>query len=191
MIVSYGVNYFWGFLARGDIGLLPPKPGGTYFCFFSAGFRIWRMLALGPHGWMWSGMYLERAEQALVDAHHSTRVVELAAVVWCGKECDKLALREELVAILNDLMRTADEIHVVLLQEARYDVWAKRETDTSIVLTPPSDVFVGIGPQKIAQETAVGNLRKSVWTVCDNQIHRLGLDSRQWGASHGGSAPLS
>jgi hypothetical protein len=59
--------------------------------------------------------YLERTEQTLVDAHHGSGIVKLATVVGCTKQRNKLALREELVAILHDLMGATDEVHVVLL----------------------------------------------------------------------------
>jgi len=59
--------------------------------------------------------YLEGTEQALINAHHGSGVVEFATVVGCTKQRNKLALREELVAILHDLMGAADEVHVVLL----------------------------------------------------------------------------
>jgi hypothetical protein len=95
--------------------------------------------------------YLEGAEQAFVDAHHRTSVVELAAVVRCAEQGDELALREELVPVLYDLMGSTDEIHVVLLEEARYNVRTECEADTSIVLTPSGDVFIRVGPQEIAE----------------------------------------
>jgi len=60
-------------------------------------------------------------------------------------------------------MSSADEIHVVLLKEARYDVWAECEGDTSVVFAPARDVLVRVGPQKIAEKTAVGNLCVSVF----------------------------
>jgi len=52
----------------------------------------------------------------------------------------------------------ADKVHIVFLQEARYDVRAEGEGDTAVIFTPSSDVFVGIGPQQIAEKTAIGNL---------------------------------
>lgn len=58
---------------------------------------------------------LEGAQQTLVDAHHGTGIVKLATVVGSTEECDKLALGEELVAVLNNLVGTTDEIHVMLL----------------------------------------------------------------------------
>jgi ATP-dependent helicase YprA (DUF1998 family) len=103
---------------------------------------------------------LERAQQALVDTHHRTCVVELATVVRRGEEGDELAFAEELVAVFDDLVGTTDEVHVVFLKEAGDDVRAEGEGDTAIVLAPACDVLVGIGPEKIAKQTAVGNLQK-------------------------------
>jgi hypothetical protein len=73
-----------------------------------------------------------------------------------------LTLREELVAIFHDLMRTADEVHVVLLQEAGDHIRPECEAYTSVVLTPPGDVLVWVGPQEIAEKTAIGDLYVSV-----------------------------
>ena len=101
---------------------------------------------------------LERAEQALIDAHHSACVVEFAAVVRCREERNELPLGEELVPIFDDLVRTADQIHVVLLQKAGHDIRPECERDTAIVFAPPSDVLVWVRPQQVAQQTAVRNL---------------------------------
>ena len=101
---------------------------------------------------------LERAEQALIHAHHGTGVVELAAVVGSAEQRNELTLREELIAILNDLMRAADEIHVVFLEEARDDVGTEREGNATVVFGPARDILVGVGPQQVAEETAVGDL---------------------------------
>jgi hypothetical protein len=43
-------------------------------------------------------------------------------------------------------MSTADEIHVMLLEEAGYNIRAKGERNTSIIFTPAGDVLVRIGP---------------------------------------------
>ena len=64
---------------------------------------------------MFVSTYLERAEQAFVDAHHCTCIVEFTAVVRCTEQCDKLTLRKELVAVFYDLMSTTDQVHVVFL----------------------------------------------------------------------------
>jgi len=69
-----------------------------------------------------------------------------------------LPLREKLVSVLDDLMGAADKVHIVFLQKARYDVRAEGEGDTTVVFTPSSNIFVGIGPQQIAEKTAIRNL---------------------------------
>lgn len=43
-----------------------------------------------------------------------TGVVKLAAVVGRGEERDELPLGEELVAVLDDLVRAADQVELVL-----------------------------------------------------------------------------
>jgi len=101
---------------------------------------------------------LERTQQTLVDAHHGTCIVKFTAVVGCAEQCYELALREEFVTIFYNLMRTADEVHVVLLQEARHYIWTKGKADTSIVLAPSGNVLVWVGPKEIAEKTAVGNI---------------------------------
>lgn len=101
---------------------------------------------------------LEGAEQALVDAHHGTRVVEFAAVVGSTEESDQLTLREELVPVLDDLMGAADKIHVVFLEETRDDIRTEGERHSTVVFAPSSDILVGIGPEKITEQAAVGDL---------------------------------
>jgi len=105
-----------------------------------------------------SGTYLERTQQALVHAHHCSCIVKFPAIIGCTEQRDQLPLREKLVSVLDDLMGAADEVHIVFLQEARYHVGAEGEGDTAVIFTPSSDVFVRVGPQQIAEKTAIGNL---------------------------------
>jgi hypothetical protein len=61
---------------------------------------------------------------------------------------------------------TADQVHVVFLQEARDNVRTECETDTSVVFAPASDVLVRIGPQEIAEKTAVRDLSSQyTWAI--------------------------
>lgn len=76
----------------------------------------------------------------------------LSAIVGGREEGDELPLREELVAVLDDLVRAADEVHVVLLEEARDDVGPKGEADPPVVFGPAGDVLVRIGPEQVAQQ---------------------------------------
>lgn len=104
---------------------------------------------------------LERAEQAFVDTHHGTGVVKLSAVIGRAEQGNELAFRKELVTILDDLMGTTYEIHVMLLQESGHYIWAEREGHTTVVFAPPGDVLVRIGPEKVAEQTAIGDLKNS------------------------------
>lgn len=101
---------------------------------------------------------LEGAQETLIDRHHGSSIIELATVVWSREERHELAFGEKLVSVLHDLVGTAYEVHVMLLQESGDDVRAEGEGDTAIVFAPPSDVFVWIRPEQVAQKTAVRNL---------------------------------
>ena len=43
-------------------------------------------------------------------------------------------------------MGAANEVHVMLLEEARHDVRSERERYAAVVFAPASDILVGIGP---------------------------------------------
>lgn len=105
---------------------------------------------------------LEGAEQAFVHAHHGTRIVKLPAVVWRAEQGHELTLGEELVTILDDLVGTADQVHVMLLEEARHHVRSKGKADTSVIFAPARYILVGVGPQEIAKQAAVGDLVEQV-----------------------------
>lgn len=80
--------------------------------------------------------HLKRTHQVLVHGHHAAGVVKLAAVVGRGKERHERPLRKELVPVLDDLVRPADQIQVVHPQELGHDVDAEREADAAVVLAP-------------------------------------------------------
>ena len=56
----------------------------------------------------------ELAHKVLVHIHHGRIVVEVATIVLCTENGNKLLiLAEETVAILHDLMPTADQVEIV------------------------------------------------------------------------------
>lgn len=113
---------------------------------------------------VWAFTNLERAEQTLIDTHHGTRIVKLSAVVRCTKQGDELAFGEELVSVLDHLMGTTNEVHVMFLQEAGNHVRTEGEADASIIFTPASDVFVGVRPKEITEQATVRDLQQAVST---------------------------
>jgi len=112
-------------------------------------FRLCSLLALDRL------QHLEAAHERLVNGHHRSCIVELPTVVGRTENCDELSLREELVAVLHNLVSTNNQVHVVLLQEAAHDVWPEDEGDTAVVLSPTGDVLVWISPQEVANHASV------------------------------------
>ena len=95
-----------------------------------------------------------------INAHHSPRIVEFAAIVWSREYGDELPPGEELVPVLHDLVRAANEVEVVAPQKLRHHVLAKRKAHAAVILPPADDVLVGVGPQQVAQKPRVGNIRR-------------------------------
>lgn len=62
--------------------------------------------------------HLEGAEQTFINAHHRSSIIKFTAVVRCTEQCHQLALGEELISVLHDLVRTAYQVHIMFLQEA-------------------------------------------------------------------------
>jgi len=114
---------------------------------------------------------LEGAHEGFVHAHHCTRIVKFTAIVGRREHCDELPSGKELIAVFNDLVRTADEIQVVFLEEGKYNIGAKSETDATIILTPAVAFLVGVRPQQVAKKACVRHIRRP----CDvpHLVHSL------------------
>ena len=94
----------------------------------------------------------------LIDLHHSCQVTATVAVVRRREDCDELLLGEELIAVLNDLMSAPDEIQLVFDQKRKDDLLTEDIADSSFGLAPHFDRGFGVGPQKVAQQSGVGNV---------------------------------
>ena len=55
-------------------------------------------------------------------------------------------------------MSPADQIQVVPIEELRDDVRAEGEGHPAVVLPPPLDVLVGVGPEEITEQARVGHV---------------------------------
>ncbi len=80
--------------------------------------------------------YAERTNEILGDLHGGPGVVKLPAVVGGGEDGDERPLLEELVPVLDDLVRPDDEAAVLLLQELRHHVSSEGEAHSPVVLAP-------------------------------------------------------
>ena len=82
------------------------------------------MTLFGAHG----AQDFEGAAQTCVNAHHPTGIVELAAVVRRREYSYKSTGCLELVPVLDHLMRSADDVQVMLFQEVTDDLVPARVT---------------------------------------------------------------
>ena len=80
--------------------------------------------SFGVHG----AQDFEGAAQTCVNAHHPTGIVELAAVVRRREYGYKSTGCLELVPVLDHLMRSADDVQVMLFQEVTDDLVPERIT---------------------------------------------------------------
>jgi hypothetical protein len=90
---------------------------------------------------------LETTHEGIVDTHHGSRIVKLAAIIRRGEKGHELTLAEEFVAVFYDLMSSADKVEVVSLAELVNDVLTESEADTAVILAPLVDFLVGITPE--------------------------------------------
>lgn len=101
---------------------------------------------------------LEAAHESIVDRHHSTGIIEFAAVVRGREKSHKLSLGKELIPVFYDLVSAADKVDIMLLVEGGDDLLTEGERDTSVVLSPALNVLVGVRPQKVTEEAGVGDV---------------------------------
>jgi len=81
-------------------------------------------------------IHLKTAHQGFIDAHHTTSIVKLAAIVWRGEQRHELSFGEEFITVFDYLMRPAYQIHVMAIEELRHDVWTERKRDSSVIFAP-------------------------------------------------------
>ena len=67
---------------------------------------------------------------------------------------------EKLVPVLDDLVGAAYQVHIVPVQEFGHHVGAEGEGNPAIVLPPPLNVLVRIGPEQVAEQTRVRHVRR-------------------------------
>ena len=79
---------------------------------------------------------LEGTHERVIDRHHGPRIVKLSTVVGCREYRNELTPRKEFVSILDDLMRSDDEIQIVPTQKLADNVTTKGKGDSTVVFAP-------------------------------------------------------
>ena len=105
---------------------------------------------------------VERAAKRLIDVKNACIVVEFSAVVWGWKDCYEAAVSHELVAVLNNLVRSADKIELMSSVELLDYIWSENIAHTSVVITPALDVDLWVWPEQITQKASI---RHILWSL--------------------------
>ena len=110
--------------------------------------------------------------------HQRSQIGELPAVVGSGEDCHQFPFKTKLVALLDYLVASADEIEVVSFHEALDCVFAVVVADSPLgVLAPAVDGGFGIRPQDIRDDFVVEHFHRSADGVENRQIFDLGGQS--------------
>lgn len=105
------------------------------------------------HFELWNPLWLQNAKAARKitgDSHKTAIVLKHGAVVGCTKDGDKLSVCEELVAIINDQVASADKIYFVLFTKFVDDILIEGKADSSLVFLPLLVSLLGVTPEQIA-----------------------------------------
>ena len=103
----------------------------------------------------------ETAHKGVINRHQSARVVKFTAVVGSTEHGHKLTAAEELVAVLNNLMGSADKVDVVLFQKLLDHGLAESVRDAAIVFAPAWLTLFWVRPEQVAKQTVLRNLSGS------------------------------
>lgn len=101
---------------------------------------------------------LERAHEGVINTHHCSSIVKFTAIVGSTKYRHQLSAREKLIAILNNLVSSADQIQIMSSQKLRHNIFTEGKRYSAVIFTPSDNIFVRIGPQQIAKKTSVRDI---------------------------------
>jgi hypothetical protein len=66
-----------------------------------------------------------------------------------------LSFGEKFIPLFDHLMRSANEIDVLLFEEVGYDIRPEDETYATFVLAPAIDAFLGVRPEEVTEEPLI------------------------------------
>lgn len=97
-----------------------------------------------------------------VDRQDGRHIAAAIAVVWSRPDRDEGLVKEELEALLHELVRAADELYAVGLVKLLDSILAKEEPRAARRDAPVGDAVVGVGPQELAHGAVVRHLLLAV-----------------------------
>lgn len=105
---------------------------------------------------------LESSSEFFIECENGSQISTAVAIVWCTPDCDEVLGREVvLVALLDKLVCSADELELVDMIELCCDSGSKLPTSTSRADRPGFDIL-GIAPHQITKASLVRNFLSPV-----------------------------
>ena len=96
------------------------------------------------------------AHKVLVYIHDSGIIIEVSAIVFGAENGHKLlVLSKESVAILHDLMASANQVKVEFLQKLLKLLSSENKSTASLVLFPVTGIFFRVIPEEVSNESAI------------------------------------
>lgn len=90
---------------------------------------------------------LKGTHECIINRHHGTSIVKFTTIVGSGEKSDQLSLGKKFVSIFDHLMSPTDQVQVMFMEKLGHDIGSECVGDTTIILSPSHDVFVGIRPE--------------------------------------------
>ena len=119
---------------------------------------------------------LELAAERLIHVHNGRIIVKLATIVRRREYRHQIAVREKFVALLDDLVRAANQVYLVLLAEFFDDRLAEDVGDTSFVVGPRWYI-IGISPEQVAQKSLIWRVLRLLNVVDLGQVVQVGRET--------------
>lgn len=98
---------------------------------------------------------VKRTAQRLVHVQDTCIIIKLAAVVGCRENGHQSSVSHELIAIFDDLVSPANESELVPAVKLSDYVLSEHKAHASIIVGPPLNVKLRVGPEQVAQKSSV------------------------------------
>lgn len=99
--------------------------------------------------------YHEATSQVLSHFHQAPVVFKHSAVVGGAEDGHQLPIGEELIAIINHKMTSANEINFIFVTEIFHNLLIEGEADSSLILFPVNIGLLGVTPEEITKQASI------------------------------------
>ena len=88
-----------------------------------------------------------------------------------------MATLEEFIAVFDDLVRSADQVDVVLFIELAHDVLSESKANATVIVAVVFNSTFWVGPKQVTEKTSVGHIGRTHNILDLVQVFELGTQS--------------